>query len=292
MKIFVAGAAGAVGRLLLPDLVRAGHQVTGMTRSASHTAAIRESGARPLIGDVFDRDHLMTVITEVQPDVIIHQLTSLGSMNFADNTRIRVEGTRNLVDAALNAGVSRMIAQSIAWAYEPGTSPATEEVPLDYDAAMPRQGTIEGVSALELEAARMPESVILRYGMFYGPGTWYEPQGWMADQVRHNQVHAGDGITSFIHVEDAARAASLALDWPPGAVNIVDDEPAPSREWLPLYADLLGADTPLYEPGTSQGGWERGASNAKARNQYGWEPLYSSWRSGFAQSLRSQDRES
>ncbi|WP_213620595.1 NAD(P)-dependent oxidoreductase [Paenibacillus sp. J22TS3] len=284
MRIFVAGAAGAIGRLMVPALVRAGHDVVGMTRSPGHVDTIRQLGAQPVVADVFDREQLETEVLKARPDCVIHQLTSLGNRDFAANSRIRIEGTRNLVDAALKAGTRKMIAQSIAWAYEPGPSPATEEVPLDLDAPLPRQGTIQGVAALEEEVSRMPEPVILRYGKFYGPGTWFEQNEWMAEQVRLGQIPAQDGITSFVHVEDAARAAVLALDWPPGTVNIVDDEPASSREWLPVYADLLGAPAPTYEPGSARG--ERGALNTKARLHYGWQPIYPSWRSGFAESLK------
>ncbi|MNS28530.1 UDP-glucose 4-epimerase [compost metagenome] len=286
MRILVAGAAGVVGRYLVPQLVHEGHQVTGMTHKEENTEVIRSLGARPLIADVYDREHILTILEELRPDVLIHQLTALSARNFSDNNRIRTEGTRNLVDAAKAAGVKRMIAQSIAWAYEPGPTPAGEEVPLDTNAPMPRRLTIDGVAALEQATAEISEHVILRYGMFYGPGTWYDNPGWIAEQVLQGQVQAGDGITSFVHVQDAARAAAQALNWPSGVVNIVDNEPAAGREWLPVYAEALGAPKPIYEPGLLSPG-ERGALNFKARQEYGWEPLYPTWRTGFAQSLNT-----
>lgn len=218
---------------------------------------------------------------DIRPDVVIHQLTSLSDRNLQDNARIRIEGTRNLVDAALAAGVKRMIAQSIAWAYEPGDQPASEEDLLDMDALLPRKTSIDGIVALEQAVAEIPEHVILRYGMFYGPGTWYDIDGEMAKQVQNHQLLATDAVMSFLHVEDATYAALLALNWPSGPINIVDDEPAAGIDWLPIYAKALQAPAPEYQEGRQ--GWERGASNDKARTIYGWEPLYPSWRMGLRQ---------
>ncbi|MFD0695648.1 NAD-dependent epimerase/dehydratase family protein [Paenibacillus sp. GCM10027628] len=279
MKILVAGASGAVGRSLLPLLVEAGHEVVGMTRNPAYVERLQSVGVQPVLVDVLDREAVFAALQETKPQTVIHQLTSLSVRNFADNARIRIEGTRNLVDAAQSVGVRRMIAQSISWAYVPGDGPATEEEALDLDAPAPRQQTVQGIQALEQTVADMPEYVILRYGLFYGPGTWYAPSGFMAEQVRNQGLPETDGISSFIHVDDAARAAYLALNWPTGPVNIVDNEPAHGTEWLPIYAAAIGAPKPQAQvPGQR---WERGASNAKAREQYGWEPLYPSWRVGF-----------
>lgn len=283
MRIFVAGGSGVVGRLLLPKLLQAGHEVVAMTRSERNARVMASVGVTVVVADVYDRENVFTVVAEARPDAVIHQLTSLSTMNFAENTRIRKEGTRNLVDAALAAGVKRIVAQSISWAYEPGERPASEDIPLDVNAPEPRNRLIDGVVALERAVVEMPEYVILRYGMFYGPGTWRERNGHMAEQVLRKEVPATDGVSSFIHVEDAANAAVLALGWPSGPVNIVDDEPAAATEWLPVYASALGAPKPDYKPGRERG--ERGASNTKARLEYGWEPIYPTWRSGFARSL-------
>ncbi|WP_096466140.1 NAD-dependent epimerase/dehydratase family protein [Aneurinibacillus soli] len=279
MKIFVAGATGVIGRSLIPLLVQAGHEVTGMTHHTSHTNMIEEMGAKPRVADAFDRDAIFTALHETRPDVVIHQLTSLHAQSSADNAKIRIEGTRNLVDASHSVGVRRMIAQSISWAYEPGVAPATEEVPLDLDAPMPRQTTIAGIVALEKAVAEIPESVILRYGTLYGPGTWYDVHGMIAEQVHRKEMTATEGVSSFLHVEDAARTAFLALDWPSGPVNIVDDEPASGSLWLPAYASAIGAPEPAIQAGSNRG--ERGASNAKARTHYGWTPLHPTWREGF-----------
>lgn len=279
MKIFVAGASGVIGWALLPLLVKDGHEVIGMTRHAASVPFMRTMGVKPVVADVFQRDAIVDILREVKPDTVIHQLTSLSSMSSADNARIRVEGTRNLVEAALSAGVQMMIAQSISWAYEPGEGPATEDVPLDLHAAVPRKVTIAGIEALERTVSEMTRYVVLRYGTLYGPGTWYAENGFVAEQVRHNEKPATDGITSFVHVEDAARAAYLALNWPSGPVNIVDDEPAPGTQWLPIYAEAIGAPAPVVQSGSNRG--ERGASNKKARTEYGWEPMYPTWRIGF-----------
>ncbi|NIK67258.1 NAD(P)-dependent oxidoreductase [Paenibacillus sp. BK720] len=277
MKIVVAGAAGVVGRLLLPMLTEAGHEVMGLTRSASKLKQIEQSGAAAVVADVYDRDRLSELLADYRPDVVIHQLTALSEWNLADNARIRMEGTRNLVDAALAAEVQRMIVQSISWAYEPGESVATEKDRLDEEAPLPRKISVDGVIAMERAAAEMPHSVILRYGALYGPGTFYDgDNGMFAGQVKLGKVPATDGRTSFLHIEDAARAALQALAWPAGPVNIVDDEPVEGKIWLPLYAKSLGAPEPVVQDGMNRG--ERGASNEKAKQQYGWTPKYPSWR--------------
>ncbi len=285
MKILVAGATGVIGRALLPMLVREGHEVIGMTRSDASKSLISEVGAAPLVADALDRESIMAALREARPDVVIHQLTSLSNYNVEDNARIRTIGTRNLVDASQAVGVRRMVAQSISWCYVPGNDPAAEEIPLDLEAPQPRKTTVDGVAALELAAAEMPEYVILRCGLLYGPGTWYDRNGLMAGKVRRKELKATEGVTSFLHVEDAARAAVAALAWPNGPVNVVDDEPAPGTEWLPLYAEAIGAPEPDIREGSGRG--ERGAANAKARKVYGWKPLYPTWREGFPASLQS-----
>ncbi len=287
MKIIVAGATGVVGRILLPKLVREGHQVAGLIQNAEKKRMIEHAGATAFTANVFDRDAIRSALKQFQPEVVIHQLTSLATRNFSDNTRIRMEGTRNLVDAAKEVGVKRIIAQSIAWAYEPGAGLATEEVPLHLAAAEPRKTTIEGIYALESSVAEIPEPIILRYGMFYGPGTWYAPGGYMADQIRRRPLPATEGVTSFLHVEDAAEAAVSALNWPLGPVNIVDDEPVKGVEWLPIYAQAIGAPEPEQISGGND--WERGASNEKARREYGWIPRYPTWRKGFAELRARRD---
>jgi nucleoside-diphosphate-sugar epimerase len=283
MKILVAGATGVIGRLLIPLLVDAGHEVVGTTRHPAKAIALEGLGARSVVVDAFDRGRLITTLRAEVPDVVIHQLTDLRRQDFAANARLRMEGTRNLVDAARAAGVRRMIAQSIAFAYAPGPEPAREEDPLDLETPPPRRDTVRGVHSLERTVAELPEGIILRYGTLYGPGTWYASDGQVAEQVRRGARPATDGITSFVHAADAAGAARSALTWPPGIVNVVDDEPAAGTEWLPVYAAAIGAMPPPIQCGRQRG--ERGASNAKARRELGWQPRYPSWREGFLAAL-------
>uniref|UniRef100_UPI003F496D26 NAD-dependent epimerase/dehydratase family protein n=1 Tax=Actinomadura sp. CA-154981 TaxID=3240037 RepID=UPI003F496D26 len=289
MHVFVAGATGAVGGLLVPLLIDSGHQVTGMTRTETGLGRLRAQGATPIQVDAFDADGLRNALASAAPDAVIHQLTALAAGSSADNGQIRREGTRNLVDAAKNAGVKRIIAQSVAWAYEPGAGPADETAQLDHtDPA--RATLVGGVHALEEAVAELQEHVVLRYGTFYGPRTWYSPDGLVADKLAGRLpaespaakllggLRADDAVTSFVHVADAARAAVDALDWPSGVVNIVDDEPAPGRDWLPVLADALAVPVPPAEASGAR--WQRGARNTRARS-LGWQPRYPTWRTGF-----------
>jgi len=280
MRIFVAGGTGAVGRFLVPMLVAAGHEVTVATRHADSLPRLREQGAHGVIMDVFDRDAVAAALALATPETVIEQVTALSEGTSADNARIRKEGTRNLVDAAIKAGAQRFIAQSISWAYQGGDCPAGEDTPLDLTAPEPRATTVGGVAALEdaVTRAGFAGYVILRYGTFYGPGTWYAPDGLMAGKLATGELPANDAVSSFVRVDDAAQAAVLALDWPDGPVNVVDDEPAPAREWVPVLAGALGQPAPAPVPGRAA--WERGASNERAR-ALGWLPSHRTWRTGF-----------
>lgn len=284
MKIFLAGATGAVGRLLLPLLVQAGHEVVGTTRSTAKSTQIVADGGQPVVVDVLERVALFTALERARPDVVIHQLTDLAERNFAGNSQLRVVGTRNLVDAALAVGVPRMIAQSIAWIYAPGAGPAAEHELLDLSAPPPRGNTVAAVQALEQAVAELPVGVILRYGLFYGPGTWYATDGLTTAQMYSGEFVGPAGVTSFLHVADAAVAAYQALTWPAGVYNIVDDEPAAGAVWTPVYAGWVGASPPSLQPVAAD--WERGASNAKART-LGWSPRFPSWREGFQAVLQA-----
>ncbi|WP_369185513.1 NAD-dependent epimerase/dehydratase family protein [Streptomyces sp. Y1] len=279
MHVFLAGGTGAVGRLLLPLLLDAGHRVTAASRTPRGIAWLRAQGAEAVRLDMFDRAGVLDAVAAAAPQVIVHQLTALADANLADNARIRREGTRNLVDAAHRAGVERIVAQSISWAYEPGEGPATEETALDTDAPEPRATSVDGVLALERAVAELPEHVILRYGMFHGPGTWYEPDGPVAGRLRRGELAADGSVTSFLHVADAARAALAALDWPSGVVNVVDDEPAAAHDWMPVLARALGVPAPA--PSQGRPGWARGADDTRARTAYGWQPREGSWRDCF-----------
>jgi nucleoside-diphosphate-sugar epimerase len=280
MRVFLAGATGVIGRSLVPALVAGGHQVTGLVRREAQIGALKAQGAEAVLTDVYDAAALTAAVIAARPDVVMHQLTDLGRGNFAANSAIRKTGTRNLVDAALAAGARRVIAQSIAWAYEGGDSPAVEGTPLDLGAPMPRQATVEGVAALERIVAELPEWVVLRYGTLYGPGTWYSKGGPMDDRVRAGELVPNSDVNSFLRVEDAAAAAVQALDWPTGPVNIVDDEPAAAAEWIPAFARSIGAPEPASVD-TVRTPWARGADNRHARDHLHWTPQYPTWREGF-----------
>ncbi len=281
MRIFLAGASGAVGRRVVPALLGAGHSVVGLTRNPASAGKIEALGATAVLGDVYDAAALAQAVAAARPDVVVHQLTDLGAGDRAANAKVRVIGTRNLVDAAKAAGVRRIVAQSISWAYEPGTGPATEDTPLDHHGVPERLATVGGIESLETAVAELPEWVVLRYGTLYGPGTWYEPGALMADQARAGTLPANADISSFVHVDDAASAALAALDWPRGAINICDDEPAPGFEWVPVFCAAVGAPEPA-RAGTERTGWARGADNTLARKELGWVPSRLSWREGFA----------
>jgi nucleoside-diphosphate-sugar epimerase len=281
MKIFLAGASGVIGRSLLPRLIAAGHDVTGMTGDPASTGPVRSLGARPVVIDAFDRDRLAEAIRAEQPDAVMHQLTSLRSGNSTVTNRLRTEGTRNLVDAALSAGVRTVVAQSYC-IYAPGPGLADETDPLAVNS--PAFGpAAEALATMETIVSEAPHGVLLRYGNLYGPGTGYASNGAIAAQVRRGELPANADVTSFLHLEDAADAALQALEWPAGPVNIVDDEPAPGTEWLPVYAAAIGAGAPPEGPGTDSG--LRGAANSRARKDYGWELAHPSWREGFRTAL-------
>lgn len=275
MKILVAGATGVVGRRLVPSLVQAGHEVAGTTRRAERAQSIADQKARPLVVDMLDADAVRAAVAAERPDAIVHQLTDLTREDFAANSRLRVHGTRNLVEAARETGVEIMVAQSVAWLYAPGERAAVETDPLD-----PTLPPSEGIIALEDAVATMPRGVVLRYGALYGPGTWYAPDGAIAERVRAGSLRLAPSWTSFVHVDDAASAALAALDWPAGAVNIVDNEPATTADWLPVYSAALGAPTP-GTAGRHAAATGRPVSNAKAL-KLGWKPSVPSWRTGFA----------
>ncbi len=281
MKILLAGASGVVGRVLLPQLIEQGHEVVAVSRTAPviPSSEIRD-GMRWRGLDILDRESVFQILSEERPNCVIHQLTDLKARDLAANSRIRILGTRHLVDAAKSAEVQRIVAQSIAWIYEPGTEPATESTPLDVQAQPPRATTVQGVIALESAVAEIPEHVVLRYGIFYGPGTWYDREGSFANQVRGAQVVSTNQITNFVHVSDAARAALLALHWPVGVVNVVDGDAAPETDWLPIYARWLGASVPsaASDPAPIP---LRPVSNKRALN-LGWFPQHTSWRQEFS----------
>jgi 2-alkyl-3-oxoalkanoate reductase len=310
VKVFVAGGTGAIGRPLVPKLVAAGHEVTAMTRSGRKADQLRAAGAQAVVCDVFDADAVQAAVREARTEVVVHQLTALPDrLDFRDTrvyaatNRVRTEGTRILLDGARAAGARRIVCQSIAFAYDPaGAAIKAEDDPLIENAP---GSFAEGVRALaEMErlvlGAEGLDALVLRYGFFYGPGTYYGADGSATADVRRRRmplVGRATGVFSFVHVDDAADATVLAVErGAPGVYNIVDDEPAPMNEWLPAFADAAGAKKPVRVPvwlaklvaGRGVATFAlalRGVSNQKAKRELGWQPAHPSWRTGFAESL-------
>jgi nucleoside-diphosphate-sugar epimerase len=305
VRVFVAGATGVIGRRLVPLLVEAGHEVTGMTRSPERASALREQGAEGVVADALDAATVREALGRGRPEVIVSQLTDIPrelnprhyERQMAGNDRLRDEGTRNLLAAADGA---RVVAQSISFAARPAPDrPTTEDDPLWLDAPASFRRSVEAVASLE-DQVTGSDGVVLRYGYFYGPGTSYAADAAIAALVRRRRfpiVGGGTGVWSFIHVDDAARATVAALDpqVAAGVYNVVDDDPAPVRDWLPAYAQALGAPAPRRAPawlGRLAGGpfavammtVAQGASNAKAKRELGWTPELPSWREGFPKS--------
>lgn len=279
MKIFVAGASGVLGRAFTRIALDDGHELVGMTRSARGADIVASQGAEPVVADAFDANAVARVIARARPDAVVHLLTDLADGDPASNSRLRVTGTRNLVDAALAAGVQRMVVESISWVYPSGTRPATEGDALDIDAPEPRQTTIRGVTALEEAAREMSVGVVLRFGQLYGPGTWFARDGRTADAARAGALPATETVASFVHVADAAAVALQALTWPAGTWNVVDDEPAPGTAWVPVFARALGAPAPAQ---VTTGDIGRPVTNARLRES-GVRLLHPSWRDGLGQ---------
>ena len=314
MKIFVAGATGALGKQLVPQLVAKGHEVVGMTRSESKTDQLRELGAQPVVADALDPDAVAQAVAGAEPEVIVHQLTALsGSPDmrrpdrfFEVTNRLRTEGTDHLLAAGRAVGARRFVAQSYAgWPFARVGGPVkSEDDPLDPNPPDGIRATHAAIRYLEdaVTSADWAVGIVLRYGGFYGPGTSVssDPRAEMSENIRKRKlpiVGDGGGVWSFIHIADAASATVAAIEsGRPGIYNVVDDEPAPVRDWIPALADALGAKPPRRLPrwlGRLAAGETatafmteiRGASNAKAKRELGWEPRYPSWRQGFAQGL-------
>jgi nucleoside-diphosphate-sugar epimerase len=302
MKVFVAGASGAIGRMLVPQLVAAGHEVTGMTSKAENTAPVEAAGARAVVCDALDAEAVGAAVRDAGPEVVISQLTRLPDeynprkIDYGPTNRARAEGGHNLIQAARAAGVRRFVTQSIAFIYAPEGEMVKDEDGRPWtDAPEPFRSGAGPTLEHEREATQTPglEGIVLRYGQFYGPGTYYAADGNIAEQVRRRRfpiVGRGEGMFSFIHTTDAAAATVASLEGgAPGIYNVVDDEPAPQPEWLPVLAQALRADPPaaaetLPPPYTLEMSL-RGASNVKAKRELGWRPQYATWREGFAASL-------
>jgi nucleoside-diphosphate-sugar epimerase len=302
MRVFVAGASGAIGTRLVPQLIHEGHEVIGSSRSPASAERVAALGAEPVVLDLLNPRAVRKAVLEAEPDAIVHQATALADVRFSKNldrsfaatNRLRREGTDALLAAAREAGVSRFVAQSYAsmrYAREGGPV-KSEADPLDADPVDGMRETCAAMTYLD-EAVTAAGGIALRYGGFYGASN-----DGLIEPVRKRQfpiVGDGGGVSSFIHLDDAASATILALEHDgPAIYNVVDDEPAPVREWLPVLADALGAKPPRRFPvwlarlfagdvGVMLGTEARGASNAKAKRELGWTLRYPSWRQGFAE---------
>ncbi len=301
MRVFVAGASGAIGTRLVPQLIEGGHEVIGTYRSPGNADHLQALGATPVALDLLDASAVRRAVLAAEPEAIVHQATALADARFTRNldrtfaqtNRLRTEGTDNLLAVAREAGISRFVAQSFASMRNAreGGPVKTEEDPLD---PAPVKGTVETNAAMRHleEAVTAAGGIALRYGGFYGADN-----DGLVEPVRKRQfpiVGDGGGVFSFVHLDDAAAATVLALEHEGAAIyNIVDDEPAPVREWLPVLAKALGAEPPRHFPvwlarlfagegAVMMGTTARGASNAKAKRELGWTPHYPSWRQGFA----------
>ena len=314
MRVFVAGATGAIGRRLVPQLVAGGHHVVATTRSMDKLEGLRAQGADAIVMDGLNAFEVGEAVARAEPDAVVHQMTALAGMSgdlrhfdrgFTRTNELRTRGTDHLLAAAEAAGVRRVVAQSYTGFSNSrdGSPIKTEDDPLDPHPPAQQSQTLAAIRYLEravLDAAL--DGIVLRYGNFYGPGA-SDP---LLELVRRRKlpiVGTGDGMWSWIHVDDAAAATIAALERAaPGIYNVVDDDPAPISEWLPYLAETIGAKPPRHVPvwlgrlaagevGVSMMTRIRGSSNAKARRMLGWRPVWSSWREGFRHGLTDQQPE-
>ena len=307
MRVFVAGATGAVGRRLVPLLVARGHHVVATTTTPVKRDLLRSLGAEPVVMDGLDAGQVGEAVVRAEPDVIIHQMTALtGAADlrrfdqvFARTNELRTAGTDHLLAAARAAGVARFVAQSYTnWPnIREGGPVKTEDDPLDPDPPAAQVQTLAAIRHVEHVVTTAPlTGIALRYGNLYGPGAT-EP---LADLLRKRKfpvVGSGAGVWSWIHIDDAAAATLAATEHGArGVYNIVDDDPAPIAEWLPYLAACVGAPGPRHVPlwlgrlaagevGVSMMTRVRGSSNARAKRELGWAPAWPSWREGFRDGL-------
>jgi nucleoside-diphosphate-sugar epimerase len=301
MRILIAGASGAIGRPLVRRLRANQHEVFALSRSPDSASALKEIDAEPVIADALDAAAVKAAVGRIRPDAVINELTSLprhytpAEMKAAAerDRKVRAEGNINLLAALRDSGVRRYLLQSSAFWYEPGAGLADESVPFISSASPGVEASTRTYLELEARAAATPgiAFVALRYGFFYGPGTWYRREGDMGDQVRQQQVPIigeGQGVYSFVHIDDAAAATAAALECPPGAYNIVDGSPSPQHVWLTAFARAVGAPAPprvSEEEALRASGPDaiyyatrlRGASNEKAGRELAFRPRPLEW---------------
>lgn len=277
-KIFVTGATGLIGTKLTKRLIEEGYEVAGLTTSEKGKEKLDNAGVKAYIGNILEYDTIEKSIGDFKPDIIMNEITDLKQVDMSANTKVRIEGTRNLVEAAIKHDVPHIQSQSIAFVYEAGDTLATEETSLDYDASGDRKITVDGVEGLEKESARLNKHVILRYGLLYGPSTWYGKGGMIYNQFINGEVTMTDGVQSFIHIDDAVETAIQALNFESGIYNVADDEPVKGDDWAKWYANELNVTPTLnIEPAAP---FERGVTNKKFKDQ-GGKLIYTTWKDGM-----------
>ncbi len=309
VRVFVAGGTGAVGRPLVSRLVAAGHTVTVFSRTEARVASLEVPGVTAAVGDALDAPTLAAAVETARPEVVINQLTNLAqTMNpvalargLKQTARLRHEASGTLVAAARSAGARRVIAQSISFIYRPGPGTRAESDPLWTDAVGQIGALARSVAMLEAQTlgAEGIEGVVLRYGSFYGPGTYFGPDGAFTGLVQRRLMPVagrGGGLFGFVHLDDAVGATMAALEGPTGVYNVVDDVPAAAAEWIPFVPVLLGAKAPRHLPEAlvravagKQSAYlmcaQPAVSNHRARTELGWEPAFPDWHAGFRAAL-------
>ena len=306
MRVLIAGATGVIGRQLVPLLAAVGHEVVGMARPGGRGAVLEKAGARVVTADALDRAAVLRAVRGAAPDAVVNLLTAIPAelnprrfaKEFAPTNRLRIEGTRNLVEAA---GGARLVSEAIAFGYRPGAGLADEDAPLWTEGA-PAAFAPALAALIDLERqTRDAGGLVLRFGHLYGPGSGYAPDGSLIRQIRAGRLPlagGGHAVFSFTHAHDAATAVLAALDRPDvtGVLNVVDDTPVQLSEWLPALARMLGAPAPRRVPvalarllaggfGVAFLNQLRGADNARARLRLNWRPRYRTWADGFAVEL-------
>lgn len=268
-------STGLIGIKLVQRLKEEGHEVAGFTTSENGQQKLAAVNVKAYIGDILNADTIDQALADFKPEIIINQITDLKNVDMAANTKVRIEGSKNLIDAAKKHDVKKVIAQSIAFMYEPGEGLAYEKTALDFNSTGDRKVTVDGVVGLEEETARMDEYVVLR---LYGPGTWYGKDGMIYNQFMDGQVTLSDGVTSFVHLDDAVETSIQAIHFENGIYNVADDAPVKGSEFAEWYKEQLGVEPNIdIQPAQP---FERGVSNEKFKAQ-GGTLIYKTWKDGM-----------
>lgn len=275
MQRALLASTGLIGIKLVQRLKEEGHEVAGFTTSENGQQKLVAVNVKAYIGDILNADTIDQALADFKPEIIINQITDLKNVDMAANTKVRIEGSKNLIDAAKKHDVKKVIAQSIAFMYEPGEGLAYEKTALDFNSTGDRKVTVDGVVGLEEETARMDEYVVLR---LYGPGTWYGKDGMIYNQFMDGQVTLSDGVTSFVHLDDAVETSIQAIHFENGIYNVADDAPVKGSEFAEWYKEQLGVEPNIdIQPAQP---FERGVSNEKFKAQ-GGTLIYKTWKDGM-----------